>query len=205
MNYIVYGNLFNFPSRDLSIFMRCFISLDVDDRTTRENLVTVIDKLREFDGINTVDPGKLHLTLLFLGDIEEGNIDKIRENFVSVTNNVNIGTFTCSVVGLGTFPHMNYIQVVWAGAKPEEELGELHMTYTEGMNFTSEVGEKDFAPHITLGRVKHVNNREKSALQQLIHESDQEFGTFQATNVRLKQSVLTDDGPEYSDIAVCEL
>lgn len=199
------ANLFNFSSRETQIFMRCFISIDVEDETTRDNLVSFINKFREFNGVNPVRPENLHLTLLFLGDVNEGNVTELRENFVNVTDNMNVGKFTCSVEDVGVFPHMNYISVVWAGAKPERELNELHMNYTERITFTNEQNEGDFVPHITVSRVKYLNSDEKSALQELVRESQQSFGAFEVANVRLKKSTLTDEGPIYEDLAVCEL
>lgn len=185
--------------------MRCFISIDVEHVNVRDNLVTFIDSIRDIHGLKPVKPQNLHLTLLFLGDINSSNIHEVRETFVNITDNVNVGTFTCSVDSVGVFPHLNYIKVVWAGVKPAEELRELHMNYTEGMNFTSEQNEHDFVPHITLGRVKHLNNPDKSRLQELVRESDHHFGSFKVSNVRLKKSSITEKGPIYETLAECEL
>lgn len=185
--------------------MRCFISIDVEDETARDNLVSFIDKLREFNGIKPVSPENLHLTLLFLGDVDEQDVDELRYNFVTITDNVNVEPFTCMMSGVGVFPHMNYINVIWAGAKPVRELNELHMTYTEGMKFTNEANEEEFVPHITLARAKYLNKPEKSRLKTVIREHQQDFGGFEVSNVRLKESVLADGGAEYRDIEVCAL
>ncbi len=199
------GNLFNFPSHDSYTFMRLFISIDVEEYNTRDSLSSFINKLSEFHGVKPVSPDKLHITLAFLGNVDEDKVTEVQDSFMTVTNNVNIGTFTCTIEDVGVFPHMSYIEVIWAGAKPERELNELHMKYTEGMNFINEQYEDDFVPHVTLGRVKHMNNHVKSKLQDLVREHNPTFGAFDVGSVRLKESRLTDDGPIYQDIAVCEL
>lgn len=184
------------------IFMRCFISIDITDDDVRHSLVNVIEELNEFHGVKTVDPEKLHITLLFLGEVNNSDISKIRNTFINATNSVNIGTFTCTISDIGVFPHMNYIKTVWTGAKPREKFDELHNEYREAMNVED---EHDFVPHATLGRVKFVKPNEKSALQSQVEERSETFGTFTVKDVRLKKSRLTDSGPIYEDIEVCEL
>lgn len=182
--------------------MRLFISVDINDSDIQDELVTFTNILNRYDGIKTVHPENFHLTLLFLGERSRENIDEIREQFQTAMNHVDSHTFQCTVSGVSVFPHMNYIKTVWASCKPRSELLHLHTRLREFMN---EESEHEFTPHITLGRVKYVNTREKERLQELLAERDPEFGTFQVTDVRLKQSILTESGPEYKDLEVCEL
>lgn len=155
--------------------------------------------------MNTVDPEKLHLTLYFLGNIDNDSITELQDSFVNITNKVNISEFTCNVDDLGVFPHVSCIEVIWAGVKPYREINELHMNYTEHMKFTNEGYEGGFVPHIALGRAKQANNQESSCLQTPVCESDPSFGSFKVRNVRLKKSIMPDEESIYEDIAVCEL
>lgn len=161
--------------------------------------------ISRIDGYGDFDPTareNLHITLIFLGEVADERGDELRSDFTSACSDIDVGEFTCTVSGVGVFPHMNFIRVIWAGAVPEEAFTELHMNFRTRMNGQN---EEDFVPHVTLGRLRGIGGREKSELREVLEEESPDFGTFQVKDVRLKRSILTDDGPKYEDLEVCEL
>lgn len=179
--------------------MRYFISIDITDEEVKNSLMNFTDRLNSFGDMKIVKPENLHITLLFLGEREESEIDKMKERFRETSSDIDSGEFECSINDLGVFPHINFIKVVWSGAKPKEEMDELHLKYNEV--FESE-NEGDFVPHVTLGRLKNIGEREKRELQQVVRDESPEFGSFQVENVRLKESRMTDEGSVYRDVEV---
>ena len=62
-----------------------------------------------------------HLTLKFLGDVDEKEIEKIKEA-LSV---IKFNEFELSLDKIGFFPSEDYIRVVWIGLKPYDQTKEL--------------------------------------------------------------------------------
>ncbi|MDY6769938.1 MAG: RNA 2',3'-cyclic phosphodiesterase [Candidatus Nanohaloarchaea archaeon] len=182
--------------------MRYFISIDVNDESVKNNLVNFMDELSGIGDIDTVPPQNLHITLLFLGERGGAAREELRASFIDACEDLDVGEFTCMLSGVGVFPHMNYIEVVWASAEPEKELDELHMNFDERM---SGGNEHDFVPHVTVGRVRGVDPGEKQQLQELIESHPADFGAFDVDRVRLKESVSGEGGPTYRDVEVHEL
>jgi len=54
-------------------------------------------------------------------------------------------------------------------------------------------------PHVTLARMKHAGGKE--LVQDVVQNRDPDVGTLSVDEVRLTESVRTDDGPEYSTVA----
>lgn len=182
--------------------MRYFISVPVSSEDVKDGLMRFTEKMNGLGDISFMARENLHITALFLGDLDEDERQHARELFQGNTGSPSVDEFTCNASGVGVFPHMNFIKVVWAGVEPEEKFSDLHMYFSEQMNVRR---EHDYVPHITLGRVKDVSGGEKRRLQELIRREGPDFGTFQVSDVRLTRSELTPDGPVYTDEAVMEL
>jgi 2'-5' RNA ligase len=89
--------------------------------------------------------------------------------------------------------------VVWIGLEPEKEVLQLQQQIEEllGREFGK---EKSFKAHLTLARVKFVDDKAKF-LQQL-KEIKTERLTFVVERFVLKESILSPNGPIYKDLAV---
>ncbi|MFB6215560.1 MAG: RNA 2',3'-cyclic phosphodiesterase [Candidatus Aenigmatarchaeota archaeon] len=182
--------------------MRYFISIDIEDEDVKEGLVNFIERIEDYGDMKPVRPENLHITLLFLGELSEGELEGARKKFTDTCRNIDVGEFTCNISGVGVFPHMNYIKTIWAGAEPEEELSELLMKFSENMNGEN---EHDFVAHATLARLRGIGPEEKRDLKEVIESFERDFGSFRVENVRLKESELGPEGPTYRDVEVCRL
>jgi 2'-5' RNA ligase len=152
--------------------------------------------------VKWVNPGNIHLTLKFLGDVDTesvGEILKAMEEAVQGTS-----PFYIEVRGLGVFPNMNRVQVIWVGLHGElEKLGNLQKNIEailKPLGFTPE--NRPFTPHLTLARVRDfARPEERQKLGQLISASNFEGKyTINVTYVNLMKSVLTPEGPIYSKL-----
>jgi len=149
-----------------------------------------------------VDPSNIHLTLKFLGDIDAGSTDKI----ITALEESAKGTtpFNIEVKGLGVFPNMNRIQIIWVGLYGElEKLGQLQKrieTSLKSLGFPPE--NRPFTPHLTLARVRdYARPDERQKLGQLVSATSFEGKyTINVTAVNLMRSELTREGPIYSKL-----
>ena len=180
--------------------MRLFISIDLPDALT-DAVADVQEPIREAKGLTLVTPEQAHVTLKFLGDVDEDRVPAIEEAVETALDATDVGPFETTVAGLGVFPSMDYISVVWAGVDDgADEMIRLHEAIereTTALGFDPE--DHEFTPHITLGRLKDA--RGKEIVQRVVREEQPTLGQFRVEQVRLTESTLTPDGPKYETVA----
>jgi 2'-5' RNA ligase len=178
--------------------MRLFVSVDLDGLA--EDVRAVQQRFEGAGGLNFVDPGQAHVTLKFLGDTDGGRVDELTDELAAAVADSGVGPFTAEFGGLGVFPHLGYISVVWLGVREgSEQLTRLHEAIedrTVAMGFEPE--EHDFTPHVTLARMEHAGGKE--LVQDVVENRDPDAGRLDVEEVRLTESTLTDEGPEYSTV-----
>ena len=179
--------------------MRLFVSVDLPD----DLAASVADLQAEFEdagGLNFTDPEQAHITLKFLGDVSEDRLPTLERELEAAVADADVEPFTVRYGGLGVFPSLDYISVVWFGTETGgEELTRLHEAIEErttAMGFEAE--SHDFTPHVTLARMEHAGG--KDLVQELVQERDPTIGEMTVDEVRLTESTLTDSGPVYSTV-----
>lgn len=180
--------------------MRYFISVDVPETFVQDQLHPVIEELETYEGMNTINPENAHLTVLFIGDHDDETA--LEHDFTVACEEAPSDSFPCHVHGVGVFPHMKYIKVVWCAVEEKQLFNELHEYFSEEMN----VGvREDYVPHITLGRLKFIGDDEKQRLQEDLERFDRAYGSFDVSGVRLKRSVRDAAGARHETVARCDL
>lgn len=182
---------------------RLFISIDLDGLA--DELATVHDLFADVPGLNRTDPRQAHVTLLFLGETPDQQIDSIITELQAAVTDANVDPFTATFGGLGVFPSLDYISVIWLGVETGgEQMTRLHDAIEPRMvelGFDEE--DHEFTPHVTLARMEHAAGKER--VQDLVRTRGPNVGQLEVTDVRLTESTLTPDGPEYSTIEQIEL
>lgn len=134
-----------------------------------------------------------HLTYKFLGEVPDSQIEKIK----AALQNIAFQPFKVTLSHLGVFPSEDYIRVVWVGFEDNNKINELQKAIDNSLTFPK---DKRFHPHITLGRVKFVEDK-KAFIDNMkkIHVEKKEF---EVKNFKLIKSTLTPEGPVYEDLAI---
>ncbi|MBU1204729.1 MAG: RNA 2',3'-cyclic phosphodiesterase [Nanoarchaeota archaeon] len=175
--------------------MRVFIAVEMP----KEIKEILLDAQNQ---INTekakIKPAKaFHLTLKFLGEVEEKKIEEIK----STLNEIKFKKISTTLTEIGVFPNESYIRVVWAGLEDSE--GKIKKLQQEIDSKIEKLGfKKDtrFHPHVTLARVKFVEDKQKFIKD--LKEIKIEKKSFQITEFKLIKSILTLESPVYEDLAV---
>lgn len=175
---------------------RAFISFDLG---ALPELVEIENSIKDTKAdLKLVEPENIHLTLKFLGDTDESIVDDTENIMRKVIEGIE--PFEIVLKGLGVFPNLNYMRVIWVGIENAERLAKIAKRLDielERLEFKRE--KRKFSPHITLGRVKSQRNKE--LLQHLLKENvKREFTRVVVDNIRLKKSILTSKGPEYTTV-----
>jgi len=183
--------------------VRAFIGIDIDE-AVRQKLAAAQDQLQTTGGqLKLVEPPNIHVTMKFLGEVSEDRVGEIAEALKRAATGT--GQFDIGVKGIGVFPNLRYIRVVWAGvAEGHDEVIGLQQGIDRELRPLGFRSERDFVPHLTIARVKTAKQKERLAA--FIKEmTDAEFGVTRAQAIELKQSTLTPKGPIYSTLARVEL
>jgi RNA 2',3'-cyclic 3'-phosphodiesterase len=106
--------------------------------------------------------------------------------------------FYINIYGTGLFPNRKNPRVIWAGVQDPEILRNLKRDIEKAMSaFGHEEDNKEFTPHLTLGRVRsHIGMI--STVSELSKYEKRDFGTMPVTGIMLLKSELKPEGPEYT-------
>lgn len=177
---------------------RSFLAFDINNELVLQRFSEVQRLLLETGAdLKLVDPKNIHMTLRFLGDISPNIVDSILESM----NKVSFSAFDCRLHGVGVFPNLYRVSVIWAGIeKGAQELRNVfEQLEPELHRLGFKADPKGFSPHLTLARVR--TGRNKAELTRRIQElADYDFGVERADCLRLKKSMLTPKGPIYSTL-----
>ncbi len=128
--------------------MRLFTAIDIPDRIKRDILCTDV----RFAHLNWIRPEQFHLTIRFIGEIDDARLPEIR----SALQGIHMPEFTLKFDGCGIFPSVRHPQVFWAGLQDSPELRSLKEQTDASLSTIVPVTEKrDFIPHLTLIRFKN--------------------------------------------------
>ena len=149
-------------------------------------------------GLKPVDLGAVHITLKFLGDTDEGLIPDIEAVMRQAV--LGIPAFSLRLTNVGSFPHRPPIRVIWIGLKGAEPLARMAQMLEQGLaNIGFAKEDRPFSPHLTMARVK--DPRASFASEKMVERyRDQDFGEQSVSSIKLKKSVLSRSGPEYSTV-----
>lgn len=154
----------------------------------------------KYDNIKWVELYNLHLTLLFLGDTDEGLIPGVIDNLKKLQDSVK--SFKIKLKGLGVFSNIYNPRVLWIGVEPIEEFMILkEMIEKQLIDLDHQYNtENSDNPHLTIARIKNIKNNKKlkNTLGFNKHTLFQEITVNKFT---LLESQLTPKGPIYSVIS----
>lgn len=141
--------------------IRSFIALELSDEA-RAELARIEEVLKKSDAdVKWVKPESIHLTLKFLGYIDEGKIAPISEKIKKIASGAS--PFDIALGGIGVFPSWRQARVIWIGVEEgSEKIKTLAGQTEEAMaeeGFEKE--KRSFKSHLTLGRVRSSKNKEK--------------------------------------------
>ncbi|MCM8766492.1 MAG: RNA 2',3'-cyclic phosphodiesterase [Candidatus Omnitrophica bacterium] len=177
--------------------MRTFIGIDLPENI-KENLKQVIERLKKIKEAKPVKTENLHITLKFLGEVEEKDIDKIKEKLEKST--LDFKSFEVEVKGIGVFPSEKKTRVLWVGVQDEGFLKKLNEKIEQAMNQFGFEKEKDFVSHITVARFKSIPNL--NFIKEISEKYNNFlFGKFRVISFQLFESRLMPEGPIYKIVA----
>lgn len=182
--------------------MRLFIAAELDDRA-RQAVSAAVARVRDLSerdregstrGVGWVDARNLHLTLHFLGEVDEARLPLLTQSLAPALD------FDAPRIGLGgwgVFPARGPARVIWLGVNAgAEALASAHAVLGRRLRAAGIATEpRPFSPHLTVGRVKVPSGLHWNRVMAAVPPSP--VGAWALHACTLFQSHLSPSGPTY--------
>ena len=184
---------------------RIFLAIDLSD-AARDVCAAHLEVLRS--GFPNVRVGwerreKLHLTLKFLGSVDNGTLEELQTRVEDFTQ--KYASFVLRLQDAGVFPAVPRPRILWIGTHDSSEiLNQIHAELEdtcEAIGFEREA--KRFHPHVTIGRVREPHSARKLAEYHL--QTKIEPVEFKVAELVIYESELQPTGSVYTAISAASL
>jgi len=153
--------------------------------------------------VKWVNPESIHLTLKFLGSVDEAEIPALNKALSEAV--VGVAPFYLELGEPGAFPNCQAPSVVWVGVGGEKEpLRTLHNNIDRVLTPLGFPREKRaFSPHLTLGRVREetLPGERRRLGENVAALKIGEKSSLKVESINLMRSKLTREGAVYSCLA----
>jgi 2'-5' RNA ligase len=184
--------------------LRTFIAIDLG-QAIRDRCVALQEVLgRAGADVKWVEPENLHVTLLFLGEVVDRDVPTLCQAVADGCAGQE--PFVLAVEAVGCFPNPRRPRTIWVGVGAgTQEVCALHDALEPPLLALGcyRREERQYTPHITLGRVKgdrgraHAQRGEGLAAA-LARQAGWRAGETEVREVRVLSSELTPRGPVYT-------
>jgi 2'-5' RNA ligase len=179
--------------------MRTFIAIEIPSEIKSALAALQTELRRAGADVNWTKPENLHLTLNFLGEVDEKRIVEVEK--ACVLSAAEFHPFTLSLNDTGVFPNERQPRVLWAGLSGDVgNVVEMHRRLDERLAMIGfKRDEKKVHPHLTIGRLK--SNKKTRELIALADAYQLPSLSFVVTEIVLMKSELHPAGSKYTPMA----
>ncbi|HKI52728.1 MAG TPA: RNA 2',3'-cyclic phosphodiesterase [Anaerolineales bacterium] len=183
--------------------LRTFIAIDIPP-LIQKSIQQQINNLREIIGdspVRWVPAHNIHLTLKFLGDVSQTDIDKLTDILHKQAD--SHPAFDIHINGLGSFPSSKQARVLLIRIQAQAELDALQRGIESAcgrVGFKSE--KRSFNPHLTIGRARRgVTSSDQMKIHKALNDVKiDSLGTARVDSVHLYKSELKPIGAVYTKL-----
>jgi RNA 2',3'-cyclic 3'-phosphodiesterase len=179
---------------------RLFVCIEIPSRA-HEALGALQTRLRrEGARVSWVAPTNLHLTLVFLGDVDSARVQSISAALEKAVEGT--APFAIQMRGAGAFPSSQRPRVLWVGVSGA--VSELRSVHSRITNELAQIGLRGdanpFSPHLTLGRVKDDRDPALRAVTSILTAEPIELEQFSVSEIVLMRSELDPRGARHTPL-----
>jgi 2'-5' RNA ligase len=186
--------------------MRLFVAIDLNDDARRaiaaEQKRLMRELAEEKSSLRMVRPEQIHLTLAFLGEVDEVRGAALVE---AMRAEVEASSFAVVFAGLGVFPPHGAPRVLWLGVTAGHH--DAIAVQRQIVDRLARVGippeERAYHPHLTLARWRTATPSDRR--RALAADRGAQIARVDVAAVTLYQSRLSASGPSYTALAQAPL
>lgn len=184
--------------------IRTFIAIELN-ANVQNAISAILDDLRKTGAdVKWVKPKDIHLTLKFLGDTPTDKIEPIEKILKECCRMRS--PFALTLTHLGAFPSIESPKIIWLGAAAgKKEIKEFSLSIEEKLlELSFEKEKREFEPHLTLGRMRSMQNRFALVKAIKAHQLNPAI-SLEVDHIALIKSTLTPQGPIYETLKIFSL
>ncbi len=183
---------------------RVFIAIDISDEA-RAKVAAYIEDLRRSAHelrVGWERPEKLHLTIKFLGDVDDRHLNDIEQAVKRLA--ANFVCFRSEIKGTGQFPPKGDPRILWLGVEDRGSFSEIARSLDRELaNAGFEPEKRRFSPHLTIARLREPSRSRDLAV---FHERNKfEPVGFEVREIAVYESRLLPKGSVYTKIGALRL
>jgi 2'-5' RNA ligase len=183
--------------------MRLFVAADLGD-SARAAIAEAQARLRAHApqaALRWVRPEHLHLTLVFLGEIDAARLPAAAD---ALTPPVGQRPFEMELAGLGIFPPHGLPRALWLGIRSDGHIRALQRELADRLDAAGFApGDRSFNPHLTLARWRSARARDRRQLLSAVLPNP--VARARIDHATLYESRLSSTGPAYTERARANL
>ena len=182
---------------------RTFIALKIPLNKQSLEIISDIKKELSQEKIKWVESWNMHITISFLGDTEEIEINNISKKLNEDLDKLK--SFKLEINELGIFKSTRDPKVILLKINESYQLKELKDTIDNVISsFGFKLEKREFKPHLTLGRIRFI--KDKANLNSVIESfKNSFFEEVKIEKVTFYESILTQKGPIYKILSEVKL
>ncbi len=184
--------------------IRTFVAIELDGSIKKASADAIRVLSSTAESVRWVDPEGMHLTLKFLGDVDDRELHQVCQITKRVAEEVD--PFSLSCCGLGAFPSSDKPTTIWMGLSDESETLVPMQKRLESLLFDElriPIENRPYRAHITLGRNKSRGKYNPPLTELLQSSATEDFGSLQVNELVAFSSELTRQGPIYTPLCRC--
>jgi 2'-5' RNA ligase len=191
---------------------RTFIALELKETLQRFLGDIMSQAARALPNLRWVDPAGIHLTLAFLGNLTDEQLEMAKDAAQIAAGQAV--PFDYHLKGLGIFGPSSQPRVIWMGVEdlpsgqiqgsPLQQLHRILSRELEARGF--EIEKRPFSPHLTLARIKQpLSPDDKQHLQRLLHSKQAGASSpiYRVDHASVMKSELARTGATYTCLREC--
>lgn len=179
--------------------LRLFVAVDIPDKI-RKAIGEEMGRQGIQRGLRWVKPSQAHITLKFLGGVEQRDVPILAQRLEKVASSHQTATLVLD--SCGAFPFLRKARVLWLGFTGE--LDEVASLAEDIDRKVQKLGvkreERKFRPHLTIARCRDPQDLSPLKKEWEVWLEDLEETAFRVDGFVLYRSILHPEGPEYIKI-----
>jgi len=183
--------------------IRAFVAVDLEPLTVQKIAEAIVRLRPRMPSIRWLPPANFHLTLKFLGDVDEAKVAPIAAALER--DLYPFSCFTINAKGLGVFPDLKRPRILWVGLVGDELNALASRVEKALVPFGFAAERRAFTPHLTVGRWRQFDGSPKELGDEIEKWRGHDFGRSKIDEVILFQSVLKQEGAVYRTLKTVAL
>ncbi len=178
--------------------LRTFVAIEIPQEVRHRSTQMVHAMAQATDSVRWVDTDNLHVTLKFLGDVEDRDIYSVCR--AASNSVVSLEPFSVSCRGIDAFPSRGRPKTVWLGIDDDElKLTNLFARLdVELSNIGYPREPRKYIPHLTLGRIQHGRRNLGDLVAIMESLAERSAGNLPVESLTVFTSELHRSGPVYT-------